>query len=307
MLGAMRTYAAVAILALSFGCQRKDDTGTPVATPSGSAAAEPAVKTTQVGITVLDAGVEPRRPLRYHLAKGATKSLQLSIDIDMDFPGQFSGPLPTMRMIGDLAFGDTQPDGSTAMTMTMHDIHLADRPGAPPAAELLQKRLGGLEGFVLRGDLSPLGAMTNVTTEAKNVPPDLRGQLDQMTSNLQQIALPLPPEPLGVGARWDLEKQAQQAGMRLTTITHFTVVKLDGDVVTFHTAVEVKAPKQSIQQDGFTIDVEALTGGGSGDGTVDLATFALSGTSSNGFHAEMSAAGQKTSMGTTMTMSMAPL
>ena len=84
-------------------------------------------------------------------------------------------------------------------------------------------------------------------------------------------------------------------------------MKLDGDLVTFHTAVEVHAPKQHIDQGGMTIDVDALTGGGSGDGTVDLGTFALAGTSSNGFHADLTAAGQKASMGTTTSITMAPL
>nr|HEX4317005.1 hypothetical protein [Kofleriaceae bacterium] len=301
----MRTYAIVAIALIGASCQRHDDSGTSVAGGSATAAGELAIKT-QSGLAMKNTGVEPRRELRYHVAKGVARSLQLAIDIDMDIPGQFSGPLPTMRMIGDLAFGDAKPDGSVPMTMTVHDIHLADRPGSPPQAALIQKRLGVLEGFVLHGDLSPLGAMANVTTDTKNVPPDLRAQLDAMTQNLQQIALPLPAEAVGVGATWDLSKSTEQGSMKLTTVTHFTVTKLDGDVVGFHTAVEVSAPKQTL--DGSTqVELDSVTGGGSGDGTVDLGTFSITGASTNGFRAEVSAMGQHTSMGTKMSMTMSPV
>jgi hypothetical protein len=282
----MRTYALLALAWTTVACQRHEDVGTGSAGGSATVQNGLAAPKVELGLTLLDAGAEPRQALRYHVAKASTRSFEMAVDVDLDNPG-IHGAMPTIRMDGDLTIDDVQPDGEMAMSMVMHDIHAAERPGSPITGEMMQKYLTQLEGFTIHGKLSPLGTMTGVTVDAKNVPKQVLDQLGPMTKNLKQLALPLPEAPIGVGARWDLVNTLEQGGLRVTTTTHVTLTKLAGDSIGFHTAIDISAEPQTIAQPGMEVRIDKVSGGGSGDGTIDLATFTLSGTQSTGFRADM--------------------
>jgi hypothetical protein len=286
MLTAMRSYALLALACSTLACQRHQDAGTSAAASSATTENGMANPKVELGLTLIDPGAEPRQTLRYHLTKGSTRSFEMSVEVDLDNPG-IHGAMPTIRMDGDLSIDDISPDGDMTMTMVMHDIKASERPGSPITGEMMQKYLGALEGFTIHGKLSPLGTMTGVNVDAKNVPKTVLDQLGPMTKNLKQLALPLPDKPIGAGARWDLVNSLEQGGLRVTTTTHVTLTKLAGDVIGFHTAIDISAQPQTIEQPGMTVHIDKVSGGGSGDGTIDLASFTLSGTQSTGFRADL--------------------
>jgi hypothetical protein len=175
------------------------------------------------------------------------------------------------------------------MAMTIHDIQVRDRPGSPVSADLLRKYLAMLDGFTIQGTLTPAGSIVDVRADAKRLPANVADSLQTMSESFEQLALPLPDEPVGIGARWDSTDTLELGGLKVKMTTHVAITKLDRDQVGFHTTKELTAPKQTIQQPGVEVSVDRGSGSGTGDGTVDLAGFTISGQSTTSFSAELSA------------------
>ena len=285
------TGAFLALVVLA-ACQKSNDSPTP--TPAAKKPGDPDVST---------AGSEPRHELRYHLAKGSTRKIQFSMDLDLE-AGPLSGPMPTMVSTGEIVVEDVTPDGNARIKMTIHDLQIRDRPGSKISADVMRPMLGGLDGFAISAKLSPLGAMSDAKVDVKNLPPQLAQQVDSMRQNLEQLAVPLPSEPVGDGASWAVDKTLAQNGMTLTTHTKVTLVKSDGDKLSFKTETKLSGADQKLEQAGMVVDIRNIGGGGGGDGSIDLSSLVVGGTFTSGFHADMVAGDQplKTDMKMKVTM-----
>jgi len=248
-------------------------------------------------VQVLVAGSEPRQLLRYHVAKGTTNLVELALDVDLDAGGQ-GGPLPTLVMTSEMVVEDVLADGSATVRTTITGVSARDRVGGAITADQMAEQTQLMRGLVLRATLAPEGTLRDpkVETAGKVLPPGITAQLDTLSKSFEQIAMPLPQTPVGVGASWLHTRPIVQDGMTMLTTTTFTLRGIDGDLLTFDSSTVVSGEEQSVTQGGTTIKLTNVRGSGSGKGTVDLSRMTMTGELVAELGSDMSAEGETTRM-----------
>jgi hypothetical protein len=112
--------------------------------------------------------------------------------------------------------------------------------------------------------------------------------------------------PVGIGARWRTTRDLEENGLHTSTTNTIDLTAIDGDKLTFSLATEIHAADQKVAQQGVDIDVSHLAGTGSGQGTIDLAHFVMTGELSAAMHADMTAAGEASAMDLSMKTTITP-
>jgi hypothetical protein len=112
----------------------------------------------------------------------------------------------------------------------------------------------------------------------------------------------LPVVPVGVGASWSSKKTVVQNGVSVTTVTTTKLTAITGDTFEFTSDTTLSAPNQQVTQQGITMDIRDVGGGGTGKGTVDLTTLGIRGTITSEFRGVVEAAGQTSNMRVVMSL-----
>ena len=232
----------------------------------------------QAGVTLLDAGAEPHRALRYAYAAGDTVDLDVAIDLHVTqtVPGQDGSQvadppatIQTMRVTVLSADSD-----SATIAFEVIDVRL-DPDGTQltdPEIEKLTiaiRQAIGLGGTI---EVDPSGALLSVEYEG------LGEDGDQTMFGLEQTLIsflaPLPAEPIGRGARWRSVARGRPAGTTLRQVTEYEITALDGDQVTYRATIHQSTPEQTLGDiTGWRILAADLTGTASGRlSTTRLAT-----------------------------------
>jgi hypothetical protein len=281
----MRIVPVVAAIALvgGLGCKEAEPEHKPVVAPPTE------------GLELVKPGADPKTVLRYHLAKGTKTPVTLAIDVDLDAAGQ-GGPLPSMVMEPEIACEDVLPDGSMKIRTTIVHVTAKDRPGGViPAAQM---SMSALDGVTMTGVLAPNGRLEDMQVDltGKELPPAVSQQVTTLSRSFEQVSMPLPAEPVGIGAQWRNRKTLEQSGMTMLTITTMNVTAIEGDKVVFTSTSDVSGKDQTIMQGGTSIALKNVGGKGSGYGTIDLARMVLAGEVTGELHSEMNAQGQNAKM-----------
>jgi hypothetical protein len=296
----MKPISLVLTAVLVMACN-KEPAHSQEAEAAGSAAA---ARTIKDGIEILAEGAQPRKLLRYAVAKNTHSPIEIAMDMDLD--AGIKNIAPTLVMVMDIGVDDVTPDGKMKLHTSINDVSARDRPGAASAA-MLKGQLDLMTGTTMTATLGPDGSLKDAAFESsKKMPEAMRDQLAGVTGNLDRIALPLPSVPVGVGAKWRASKSVAQSGMNVTTVTTFEVTKIDGDVFSYKTTVSITGPDQQVTMGGMTTQVSGIAGSGTGEGTVDLGKLAMSGTQDVHFAASMAAGDDKTELKTSMKVVMTP-
>ena len=293
----MKPISLVLTAALVMACNKEPPR-------SQEAAGSATTKTVKDGIEILVEGAQPRKLLRYAVAKNTHSPIEIAMDMDLD--AGIKNIAPTLVMVMDIGVDDVTPDGKMKLRTSINDVSARDRPGAASAA-MLKGQLEMMTGTTMTATLGPDGSLKDAAFESsKKMPEAMREQLAGVTGNLDRIALPLPSVPVGVGAKWRASKSVAQNGMNVTTVTTFEVTKIDGNVFSYKTTVSITGPDQQVTMGGMTTQVSGIAGSGTGEGTVDLAKLAMSGTQDVQFAASMAAGDDKTELKTSMKVVMTP-
>lgn len=274
----MKPLIAIALLA-ALGCEKTADSPTPDPTPSP----------TNDGVQLVSLGEGAQRVLRYHLRKGTHTTTEIAMTMDLDVARAMK--MPTVVMVMDIAVEDVLANGSARVATRITESRLVERPGTTMDVATLSPLTQKLTGLGYAFTLSPDGTLSEgrITGAAGG---DVQAQLGQMTRAIEQVAMRLPPVPVGVGATWSAKKTVQQNGLAVTTVTTTRLTALEGEQLTFTSQTTLSAPNQQLVQQGLTMDVKDVGGGGTGKGTVDLTTMAMRGELTSEFRGTITAAGQ---------------
>ncbi|MBK6940352.1 MAG: hypothetical protein IPH13_09125, partial [Planctomycetes bacterium] len=148
--------------------------------------------------------------------------------------------------------------------------------GDPSTRHMLEQELKtgsvtGLGGFLTTAD----GGMTRRTTS--NLPDKvssiLRNVQNQMRQSLEQNVVPMPREPIGVGARWTTTRGFDFSGIELRELATWTLTARTESTWSVHGEFEYTALAAAVKLPGMPDDAKLtlreLRGKGSGDYDLD--------------------------------------
>jgi hypothetical protein len=279
---------AMSALGLAAGCSKGGDT--------------PAV-TEPSDLQMVSPGNEPRKQLRYRIPKGTTQGIEVTVDMMLK-AGDMGGPLPSMTTSMVVAIEDVNL-ASQAMTMhtTIVDATAHDREGSTIPAQTLTAALDTMKGLALETTLSPLGRVTKGEVQGgKQLSEDVNKQLSAVMTTIEQVVMPLPMEPVGVGAVWRVSRDIEQNGMKMTAVNTMLITALDGDKMTYTIDTTVHGADQSVHQGDQTLELKDITGTGTGKGTISLTKLDINSVLDAEFRSQMSAPGDEKPTAMKMTM-----
>jgi hypothetical protein len=160
-----------------------------------------------------------------------------------------------------------------------------------------------MKGIVITSLMTPSGHLigTKLDIGAKQVPPSSKSQLEALAANFDQLMMPLPEVPVGVGAVWRNSKPLEQNGMKMIAVNSVELLDVKGDVVSYQLDTQVHGDDQTLKYGDATVDIKDITGTGTGKGTIGLKTLAVSSELTSEFRSAMQAPGEGSA--TQMTMS----
>ena len=262
-------------------------------------------------VKLIDAGKDPKKPLRLTAKVGLKRSMVMTMKMAMAMTlGANSMPkqdLPETRMTMDMKVTNVAPNGDIRYEFKIKKPEvIADKDANPMVVDAMKKALKGMEGMSGYAVVTSRG----FTKEADiNVPANMDPQMKQFMEgtkqSLHQIASPLPEEPVGVGAKWETIMKLQQNGMVLNQTATNDLVELKGDTGKINLKIKQNAERQKITQNGVTVDLISLKSTGDGVMNFDLTRLVPSlATVSLNSDSQMEAMGQKMAMKLDMTMGM---
>jgi len=248
-------------------------------------------------VVVVAPGTPPQRALRYAVAKGTKTTIELSVDWKVT-AGEITSALPTIVTTLELGCDDVAADGTMKLHAKVLDATAHERADSQVAPAAIASQLEPLKGTTMTLALSPDGRVAPPAIEpgAKPLPPGVDEQLKALGSSFQQLAMSLPTEPVGNGAKWRTSRKLTQNGLALTTVTTVDITSLDATTVGFSIASEVHGADQTVTQNGMSVDMKDVTGTAQGKGTIDLAKGVTTGELHFDLRSQMSAAGSATPM-----------
>lgn len=261
----------------------------PAAPATSSTAAPPAQDTTSTDndapppgapvVKLVSAGAAPRAKLRYRVKGKHQEQVHLNMQMDMRMslrgnamPHVNLPPIEARMSVHESARNDggadyrysidqfaTQPGSSAPQTLAAKmDADLAQLVGVTGSASVTAR------GFVRHSNVNvPSG-----------VDPKTRKLLSSLNGSVESAVVPLPEDPVGVGAQWDVTAHLTVRGMSVKQITHAKLLARHGKHVVIGARVEQTGTPQPIRAPGMPANtrlyLDSLTSTGTSKTRVDL-------------------------------------
>jgi hypothetical protein len=288
MIRLSRSVLAVVVTATlsAAGCQREGTDSERVG--AGPASGEEADERTRrqgappPTVELLSPGAEPRRALRYALTPGARERVVIELDMELamalaDAP---SPPvqLPRMQMVLDLDIeelaSEEAADGVARYTFELSEARTLASDGVDPTV-LRAIEQGLVQTIGTRGsavvDARGVSRDTRIDIPA-GAPPETRQMMETTAQQMEQLASPLPAEPVGEGARWEITQHLEQNGISIVQTSVMTLASLDGQTGRLEASIRQEAEPQVVQMPGAMAGARAelLELRSRGEGIIDF-------------------------------------
>ena len=249
------------------------------ALPPAAPEASPALPETHgPTVSLLAPGNEPRRPLRYAFTM-RPETMVIDMKRRMNFSLMGASPdvaPPTLRMTMKIVpreisrEGTLRYDGELARARVLPDGDL------PPAdRSKLEAELGELVGTKVHGVVTARGISEEASVEIPEVASNpARQALEQIGQSLRNVTVPLPVEPVGPGARWQVDA-VLSLGVRLVERTTMTLASATRTSIHIESSTERSAPPQNLDlyrnlPPGLVMRLESMKTEGRGSIKADL-------------------------------------
>jgi hypothetical protein len=303
---AFRAAALLALLLAATGCKSGDTTSTgatsaasaaPAAASASSddAKAQALVEKSLMGIpdaqtaappappsqlVVVARGSEPGRVLAYTFKAGQNKKFRIGMNATMSVlvNGQAmpAAPPQAYELTGTSSTKELRPDGS-ALRETVFGSIRPTMPGAPPEVlAQFQQQASMFQGLRMVETMTPQGKVTDVELDAAAMMnPQAQQLLQSVKDGMSNTLLPLPSEPVGVGAIWEDRRALDTSGIKLTQIGTFKLVSLEGSRALIEVTVRQTAQPSVVSDPrlppGAKQEILSMNGEGTGTVRIDLA------------------------------------
>lgn len=272
--------AAIALAVTGCGLFGDDEP----ATSSPTTVAAPTTTTVpESSVEVLDAGRPPLAPLRLRFTEGDTTTVALTVDLDVS---QTSGgarqvlDAPAVREVVTLTVdGVVDGEAMVSLAFTEANVIRTDTDLSDEEAAEIDRDLAALVGVRGSGRITEFGELTAFRYDLPDdLDPGVRTTLERSRSELDAVTLPLPADPVGVGARWRATTTSRIGGFPLRQEITYELTGVEGDAVRYRAEIRQFAENQDVALDdlppGTTARLVSSRVEGSASGTMDLTSVA---------------------------------
>lgn len=194
------------------------------------------------GVVLLEAGAEPRAPIRLSPVVGKTEALrlQLAMTVAMQLGRQAvpAQAVPGLTVDLDLNVAARDPDGTTRYATKVVDTRVATGTEASArVSEALQSAATKLAGARGEATVGPRGI-----TEGFGLDLDLSDEqglaptFEGFREAYAHLFVALPTEAVGAGARWEVVSHGELSGLPVQRVATYTLRARDAD----HLVLDVK-------------------------------------------------------------------
>ena len=229
-------------------------------------------------VKLLDAGAEPRTALRYKFQANRTEKLVMEMSMAMAMEiGDKKQPetqVPVTQMTMTIDSKEVSPEGNLRYEFEVEQVEVLPKPGVNPAMiNAMKQKTSSMQGMSGSATVTSRGFTKD--TEIKLPPgidPQMKQSIDNMKQSMNQMSAPLPEEPVGQGARWQVTMPVETPAMKLTQVATYTLSEIQGDKVKLDVTIKQSALPQEIHAPGAApgvkMSLESLKS--SGKGTIEL-------------------------------------
>ncbi len=258
---------AVCTLLFMVGCDKSE-----------SAAAKTGSSEPKTTVTLLESGAEPRTVLRYKFQANRIERMVMQTDIAIAME---IGPLkrretqlPGTRMTMTIESKDVSSEGDLHYEFTLDQTEVVPNPGDNPLSiNAMKRQMHTMLGVRGSATATSRGFSTDVNI---NIPrgagPQVGQLIDDMKQSMTRMLAPLPDEPVGRGAVWQVTTPIETPAMKFTQVATYTLLEIQGDTVKLDVQITQSAPPQESRPPGgapgATVMLESFDT--SGSGTVEL-------------------------------------
>lgn len=215
-----------------------------------------------LGVRVMEQGAEPRRALRYDPLPEANETMAARItsatfmvDGEREFP---TAEEPDVKLTMTVTAKEPELGRTLVLEYMIVEAELTPRPGAQRMLiAIMREQLQAMKtlGFRLRGDARGL-SMEITTQHNEETGPLLTERLRREAERLRLGVIPLPEEPVGVGAVWQLQSRVRDEGVMYEEIAEYTLRAFDGDQLLIDLSIVRVADRQTLET-GLQLDADA--------------------------------------------------
>ncbi len=225
-------------------------------------------------IEILEPGAEPRRELRFDPDAGRSVKMEMEMGMTMGMKMgvQQTPPVTTPPMVasGLLEVVEKRPNGEVATRLTLGAFEVLDDDGVDPRLVAnLRTQMAGFSGMKSETTIDASGAVVAGFLEIPTgLPDNVRQTMRSMGESAGRLAVPLPSEPVGVGASWVATTVIENMGMKLVQRATYTLDALAGDTVSLSVQIEQEMAPGDFAPPGLPpgtqVDVEKMESTGKG-------------------------------------------
>jgi hypothetical protein len=139
--------------------------------------------------------------------------------------------------------------------------------------EAMKATFAAVKGLSGKGTTSArgIGKGNNIEIPA-NAAPEVRQGMEQIKDFVSRASTPLPEEPVGPGAKWEVNMPVKSQGVNLIQTATYILVSVEGDRFRAKETIFQTASRQKIENPGMPgmkLDLTKMEGQGVGDFTFD--------------------------------------
>jgi len=204
--------------------------------------------------------------------------MEMAMSMAMNIAGQAlpATDVPAMRIGADMTVTNVTPSGDVTYTMSFTGVGLASAAGVDPAVSAAIDAMSNeLKAITGTATVTNRGINRQAKIDTSKVTnPEFAQMMDSVTNSLNGVSSPLPEEPIGIGARWEVRQTLASSGVTMFQKVQYELTAFDGKTATLKATIDQTGPPQSMKNPnlppGATVSLESMTGNGLGTMTVPL-------------------------------------
>jgi len=257
----MRTVSLFFVV-FAFACSKTEtppeaESTAPAAAPATPepVPAEPLPPVGPAVVELVDAGQSPLQPVRWQFTKGSKNEVQMKTELALEAQvGDQNTPravTPAVQYRLSIQTREVSPDGTAEMKFEVTDAKVLEGSGAPTQmVTQLRRSVMSTKRSTGVYTVGASGAVQGVEIDKSKVEPGNLQAVDNVEQLVYWTTVPVPTEPIGLGAKWTVSRVIEEGGIRMKQLASYELTKIEGS--SFHVDLEVRktAPTQTVTAPG---------------------------------------------------------